>query len=75
MSDAPRARSWLLVAPALIVLGWGGNHFLPLMQYYRQVEGFSQVQVDILLGAYVFGIVPGFALSGPGRTGTDGGRC
>ncbi|QHC65496.1 MFS transporter [Rathayibacter sp. VKM Ac-2759] len=64
MSDAPRARSWLLVAPALIVLGWGGNHFLPLMQYYRQVEGFSQVQVDILLGAYVFGIVPGFALSG-----------
>lgn len=57
-------RSWLLVAPALIVLGWGGNHFLPLMQYYRLVQGFSQVQVDILLGAYVFGIVPGFALSG-----------
>ncbi|SMH42837.1 Predicted arabinose efflux permease, MFS family [Rathayibacter oskolensis] len=62
--DVPRTRSWLLVAPALIVLGWGGNHFLPLMQYYRQVEGFSQVQVDILLGTYVLGIVPGFALSG-----------
>jgi predicted MFS family arabinose efflux permease len=60
----PRTRSWLLVAPALIVLAWGGNHFLPLMQYYRQVEGFSQVQVDILLGTYVLGIVPGFALSG-----------
>lgn len=28
------------------------------------MQGFSQVQVDILLGAYVFGIVPGFALSG-----------
>ncbi|KQQ03409.1 MULTISPECIES: MFS transporter [unclassified Rathayibacter] len=64
MNEAPRTRSWLLVAPSLIVLGWGGNHFLPLMQYYRQVEGFSQVQVNILLGAYVFGIVPGFALSG-----------
>ncbi|MWV47961.1 MFS transporter [Rathayibacter sp. VKM Ac-2803] len=63
-STATRTRSWLLVAPSLIVLGWGGNHFLPLMQYYRLVEGFSQVQVNILLGAYVFGIVPGFALSG-----------
>lgn len=62
--DGSPARSWLLVAPALIVLGWGGNHFLPLMQYYRLVEGFSQVQVNILLGAYVVGIVPGFALSG-----------
>ena len=57
-------RSWLLVAPSLIVLGWGGNHFLPLMQYYRQVEGFSQLEVNILLGTYVLGIVPGFALSG-----------
>ncbi|MCJ1707553.1 MFS transporter [Microbacterium sp. VKM Ac-2923] len=64
MTVGPQARSWLLVAPAVIVLAWGGNHFLPLMQYYRQVEGFSQVQVDILLGAYVFGIIPGFALSG-----------
>lgn len=64
MTDVSRTRSWLLVAPSLIVLGWGGNHFLPLMQYYRQVEGFSQVQVDILLGTYVLGLVPGFALSG-----------
>lgn len=64
MTDVRPARSWLLVAPALIVLGWGGNHFLPLMQYYRLVQGFSQVQVDILLGAYVVGIIPGFALSG-----------
>ena len=64
MTDVSRTRSWLLVAPSLIVLGWGGNHFLPLMQYYRQVEGFSQVQVDILLGTYVLGLVPGVALSG-----------
>jgi predicted MFS family arabinose efflux permease len=64
VTDVRPTRSWLLVAPALIVLGWGGNHFLPLMQYYRLVQGFSQVQVDILLGAYVVGIIPGFALSG-----------
>lgn len=62
--EVPKTRPWLLVAPALIVLGWGGNHFLPLMQYYRLVEGFSQLQVNILLGTYVLGIVPGFALSG-----------
>ena len=58
------ARSWLAVAPAMVVLGWGGNQFLPLLQLYRQVEGFSQVQVNILLAVYVLGIVPGFALSG-----------
>ncbi|RFA21179.1 MFS transporter [Subtercola boreus] len=68
MRTAPRAaggeRDWLAVAPAMIVLGWGGNQFLPLLQLYRQVDGFSQVQVNILLAVYVLGIVPGFALSG-----------
>ncbi|MDF2442272.1 MAG: hypothetical protein JWR01_475 [Subtercola sp.] len=58
------ARAWLLVAPAVIVLGWGGNQFLPLLQLYRQLDGYTQVQVDILLAVYVIGIVPGFALSG-----------
>ncbi|AZZ51609.1 MFS transporter [Rathayibacter festucae] len=63
-SSAPSARSWLLVAPSLVVLGWGGNQFLPLMQLYRQLEGYTQTQVTILLAAYVLGIVPGFALAG-----------
>ncbi|MCU1477829.1 MAG: hypothetical protein JWQ64_2522 [Subtercola sp.] len=58
------ARSWLAVAPAVVVLAWGGNQFLPLMQLYRHVDGFTQVQVDVLLAVYVLGIVPGFALSG-----------
>ncbi|MCU1481507.1 MAG: putative arabinose efflux permease, family [Subtercola sp.] len=58
------SRAWLAVAPAVVVLAWGGNQFLPLMQLYRQVDGFTQVQVDILLATYVLGIVPGFALSG-----------
>ncbi|TQL56131.1 putative MFS family arabinose efflux permease [Subtercola boreus] len=62
--EASRARAWLLVAPAVIVLCWGGNQFLPLLQLYRQQSGYSQVQVDILLAVYVIGIVPGFALSG-----------
>jgi MFS family permease len=58
------SRNWLAVAPAVIVLAWGGNQFLPLMQLYRQLDGFTQVQVDLLLATYVLGIVPGFALSG-----------
>lgn len=58
------SRAWLVVAPAMVVLAWGGNQFLPLMQMYRQVDGFTQVQVDLLLATYVVGIVPGFALSG-----------
>ncbi|WP_138946938.1 MFS transporter [Plantibacter sp. M259] len=66
MSTAARPSSgWLRVAPAIAVLGWGGNEFLPLMQLYRQLGGFTQVEIDLLLAAYVAGIVPGFALSGP----------
>jgi MFS family permease len=64
LSGTGGGRRWIAVAPAVVVLAWGGNQFLPLMQLYRQVDGFTQVQVDILLATYVLGIVPGFALSG-----------
>ncbi|ARC58591.1 Bacillibactin exporter [Frondihabitans sp. 762G35] len=48
----------------MVVLGWGGNQFLPLMPLYRDVIGYTQVDVDLFLAFYVLGLVPGFVLSG-----------
>ena len=51
-------RSWLGVAPAMLVVAWGGNHFSPLLLLYRQVERYSAVQVDLFFAFYVLGLVP-----------------
>ena len=59
------ARAWWRIAPAVLALAWGGNHFSVLLLLYRREEGYSQVAVDLLLAAYVVGIVPGFLISGP----------
>lgn len=58
-------RAWLGVAPAMFMVAWGGNHFSPLLLLYRQVEGYSAVQVDLFFACYVLGLVPGFLLTGP----------
>jgi hypothetical protein len=44
---------------------WGGNHFSPLLLLYRQVEGYSAVQVDLFFAFYILGLVPGFLVAGP----------
>lgn len=60
-----RARAWLPVGLALFTVAWGGNQFTPLMVMYRELGGFSTAVVDVLLGAYVLGIVPGMLVGGP----------
>jgi MFS family permease len=60
-----RVRPWLLVAPGVTMLAWGGNHFTPLLLMYRQVDGYSSVEVDLFLAFYILGLVPGFLLGGP----------
>lgn len=59
------ARPWRAAAPAVFAVAWGGNHFTPLLLLYRRVEGYSGVQVDLLLALYIVGLVPGFLLAGP----------
>lgn len=49
----------------MFMVAWGGNHFSPLLLLYRQVEGYSAVQVDLFFAFYVLGLVPGFLLTGP----------
>jgi MFS family permease len=62
---APRFKPWPLVAAATAMLAWGGNHFTPLLLMYRQVDGYSSVEVDLFLAFYILGLVPGFLVGGP----------
>lgn len=58
-------RAWRGVAPAVLVVAWGGNQFSPLLLLYREVERYTAVQVDLFFAFYVLGLVPGFLLTGP----------
>lgn len=49
----------------MLAAAWGGNHFSPLLLMYRQVDGYSSVEVDLFFGFYVLGLVPGFLIAGP----------
>ncbi|OXS84125.1 MFS transporter [Kocuria marina] len=58
-------KPWMRVSSALLAVAWGGNEFTPLLVMYRTVEGYEQVAVDMLLAAYVLGIVPALLVGGP----------
>ena len=58
-------KPWMRVSSALLAVAWGGNEFTPLLVMYRTVEGHEQVAVDMLLAAYVLGIVPALLIGGP----------
>jgi MFS family permease len=58
-----RIRPWVAVAMAAACIGWGGNQFTPLLIAYAQSSGYTPVDVDVLLGAYVVGLVPGLLLA------------
>lgn len=60
-----RTKPWMRVSSALLAVAWGGNEFTPLLVMYRTVEGYEQVAVDMLLAAYVLGIVPALLIGGP----------
>lgn len=62
---AARTAPWLRVAPTLVVVAWGGNHFTPLLLAYERYEGFSVTEANLFLAFYILGLVPGFALAGP----------
>lgn len=58
-----RLQPWLAVAIAVFCIGWGGNQFTPLLIAYAQHSGYTRVDVDILLGAYVLGLIPGLLIA------------
>ena len=65
--NRPQAASpgWRLVAPAMFAVAWAGNEFTPLLVLYKRLNGYGTGTVDVLLGAYVLGIVPALLLGGP----------
>jgi MFS family permease len=56
-------RAWLVVAAAMFAIGGGGNQFTPLLIVYRELAGYSPVSVDVFLGAYVVGLIPGLLVA------------
>lgn len=59
-----RPRPWQAVAAATFAIAWGGNEFTPLLVMYRETTTFSALTVDLLLFAYVLGIVPALLVGG-----------
>ncbi|MGE2834293.1 MFS transporter [Mycobacterium sp. SMC-4] len=49
----------------MFAIAWGGNEFTPLLVMYRTEGGYSGLTVDLLLFAYVLGIVPALLIGGP----------
>lgn len=61
---APARRStWVPAALATVTVAWGGNQFTPLLGPYESLRGFDQLTVNMLLGAYVTGIIPALFLA------------
>lgn len=52
-------------ALAMLAVAWGGNEFTPLLVMYRLDHHLPQVTVNVLLFAYVLGIVPALLIGGP----------
>lgn len=63
--EADRFGAWLRVAPAVFAVAWGGNHFTPMLHLYEQLGHYSTTATNLLLGTYVFGLIPGLLLGGP----------
>jgi MFS family permease len=62
--DGSLETRWKLAVLAMFCCGWGGNQFTPLLLLYRRDGGYSAVTVDLFLGAYVIGLLPGLLLAG-----------
>lgn len=58
-------RPWFRVSLATVAVAWGTNEFTPLLPMYREVAGLSATTVYLLLGVYVFGIIPALLIGGP----------
>ena len=54
---------WRLAVPSLFFMAWGGNHFTPLLPLYDDVADLIPWQTNMLLGTYVFGLIPGLLVA------------
>ncbi|HEX3758854.1 MAG TPA: MFS transporter [Kofleriaceae bacterium] len=64
-ADSLDARAWRRVGLLLFAVGWGANHFVPLLLVYRARLALDAAQLALLFGMYALGLVPGLLLAGP----------
>ncbi|ORM33192.1 MFS transporter [Williamsia sp. 1135] len=58
-------RNWYGVCAAMFAIAWGGNEFTPLLVFYKHEYEMSGPTVDVLLFAYVLGMIPALLIGGP----------
>ena len=64
-NEEDRMKHWMRPALAMLAVAWGGNEFTPLLVMYRTQHHLPQVTVNVLLFAYVLGIIPALLIGGP----------
>jgi hypothetical protein len=64
-SGVPSTTAWRRVALLLAAVGWGANHFAPLLAVYRAELHLDAAAPGLLLGVYALGLVPGLLVAGP----------
>lgn len=64
-NEGDRMKHWMRPALAMLAVAWGGNEFTPLLVMYRTQHHLPQVTVNVLLFAYVLGIIPALLIGGP----------
>jgi MFS family permease len=60
-----RANDVVRVGVLLFAVGWGANHFVPLLLVYRTRLSLSAVDLATLFAVYALGLVPGLLIGGP----------
>ncbi|WP_232232993.1 MULTISPECIES: MFS transporter [Actinomycetes] len=53
------------MSAAMFAIAWGGNEFTPLLVFYKSEYELSGPTVDVLLFAYVLGMIPALLIGGP----------
>ncbi|WP_128890240.1 MFS transporter [Corynebacterium pelargi] len=57
-------QDWKKVALVMFAIGFGANHFAPLLPVYRHELGLSQAKVTFLLAIYILGLIPALIYGG-----------
>jgi MFS family permease len=57
--------SWRRIGLVLMLVGWGANHFAPLLPVYRRALQLDAAAPAALFGVYALGLMPGLLLAGP----------
>lgn len=60
----PARADWWKIGIAMFAIGFGANHFAPLLPVYRQELDLSQSKVTFLLAIYILGLIPALLAGG-----------